>query len=173
MDTKSLHGSEIGPASWAGSPLWLVFAWSCICTLWIWSGLWKSLGWSAFVETVEAHSVLPHGFLPLLPVLPVVEVCLGAMGLAYFPSSRPNSRAFFFPLASAVVLAVLTAYLALVPADIIRSVGCGCHGASIRASIAHFGFGSKTHFLVFNVSVLGAHLPVLVRAQIPSPSALG
>ncbi len=173
MDSKPVHDSQMKPPALSRPPLWLLFAWTSICTLWIWSGLWKALGWSAFTETVKAHNVLPNIIVPLLPAVPLIEICLGAGGLACFPSSRPQSRTILVPLASLLALAGLTVYLALVPADLIRNVGCGCHGASIRASIAHFGFGSKTHFLAFNLSLLGAHLPVLGRAGISARLATG
>jgi hypothetical protein len=92
--------------------------------LWIWFAITKFMDLEAFRGTVAAHGLLPPKAVALLPLVPAVELLIGAL----LPAS-PRRHAWRMLLLSLAVLGALCLYLSLVPSAALARVGCGCAGS--------------------------------------------
>ncbi|QOJ00250.1 MAG: hypothetical protein HRU70_07010 [Phycisphaeraceae bacterium] len=94
--------------------------------VWVWSGVGKWIDLDAFRETVRAHGVLGDWVGPFVWLIPSAEIMLGVAVIVLATRARP---AVITLSASALVVIGLTAYVALVPSEVIAQAGCGCRGA--------------------------------------------
>jgi hypothetical protein len=96
--------------------------------LWVASGAAKLFALKTFETILSNHGVLSDRAIDLAWIVPVIELTLGIL---VFGSRGPRlahvRRAA--AVASTVLLIIFCIYIAQVPADIFRTVGCGCQGA--------------------------------------------
>jgi hypothetical protein len=100
-----------------------------LTVVWVGAGGAKLLAVPTFQGVLEAHGVLSDAAIAWAWVVPAVEVVLGALifvvgAKAAYPRLRRVAA-----VGSAALLAAFCVYIAQVPEDVFKSVGCGCEGA--------------------------------------------
>jgi hypothetical protein len=126
-----------------------------LSALWIWSGLEKAGNFSEFRSTVLSQGILAASWLPLLFIVPIVEVLLGT-GVAVFAGKRAGG--WWVIGLSAATIIVFSVYVLTIPAPVLKVTGCGCSGSTkVVATDSHVGV------LARNALLLALHVPALFR----------
>jgi hypothetical protein len=100
-----------------------------LTVLWLASGLAKLIALDTFKVVLLNHGVLSDRAIDLAWIVPGIETALGlAIIVAHAGRGLPALRRVCAAV-SVVLLVVFCFYIARVPEEIFRTVGCGCQGA--------------------------------------------
>jgi len=125
-----------------------------IALVWLSSGIYKLLHIDEFETIIRAHDILPRQVYPYLVAVPVIEIALGiSVGVVVEIKLLKLILGI-----SSVLTGIFLVYILLVPADTIKSVGCGCGGIAVVAQQGPWG--PTAGHIGFLVSVLLAHIVV-------------
>jgi uncharacterized membrane protein len=127
-----------------------------VVTTWLISGFWKVVEFDQFAWIVDRHGILSPMLATQLWIVPTFELAV-AIGVAVTVGLPQCPRAAMTALgASAIGVAALTAYIISLDGDVIRRVGCGCHGSSTTALMP----STKSAVIFVNTSLLVLHAVV-------------
>jgi hypothetical protein len=131
-----------------------------LTVLWIASGAAKLVGLSNFRAVLDLHGVLSDRAISWAWIVPALEVVLG--GMIFVAGAKPRFVRWRRAAAagSAALLVLFCVYIACVPEETFKTVGCGCHGALGLTDI--IGYPSRAAAIGFNVAMIGVSLCLLL-----------
>ena len=125
--------------------------------LYIISGSTKFVFLDTFESVLTRHGVLPASLVNLAWVVPAIEIVLGCFILMFGASPRFPAARRVTAAAAALVPLAFTAYILMVPAKVLETVGCGC------------GFVAETLFMPAHIT-LNVALAILGATLWKSPA---
>jgi uncharacterized membrane protein YphA (DoxX/SURF4 family) len=121
------------------------------------SGSTKLVFLDTFSSVLTRHGVLPASLVNLAWAVPALEIALGCCILLFGASPRFPAARRVTAAAAALAPLAFTAYILMVPAKILETVGCGC------------GFLAETLFMPAHIA-LNVALAILGAALWKSPA---